>query len=111
VQIICFGWVWGLRAGAAELDAGALMRIPRPFLFIMKYIAPAYLLIVLAGFSYFNLGDKLRELGGNAVALWTVMIILAVVVLLIAMVAIGERRWRAAGLDLDGRDSRGTNIQ
>ena len=111
VQIICFGWVWGLRAGAAELDAGALMRIPRPFLFIMKYIAPAYLLIVLAGFSYFNLGDKLRELGGNPVALWTVMIILAVVVLLIVMVAIGERRWRAAGMDLDGKDSRGTNIQ
>jgi neurotransmitter:Na+ symporter, NSS family len=110
VQIICFGWVWGVRAGAAELDAGALMRIPRPFLFIMKYVAPAYLLIVLAGFSYFNLGDKLRELGGNPVALWTVMIILVVLVLLIVTLAIGERRWRAAGLDIDGRyPVKGTN--
>ncbi|MGI8819501.1 MAG: sodium:calcium symporter [Chthoniobacterales bacterium] len=106
VQIICFGWVWGLRAGTAELDQGALMRIPRVFLFIMKYIAPAYLLIVLAGFSYFNLGDKLRELSANPVALYTMVIILAVVALLLAMVGIGERRWRAAGLDLDGANER-----
>jgi SNF family Na+-dependent transporter len=110
VQIICFGWVWGVRAGAAELDAGALMRIPRPFFFIMKYVAPIYLLIVLAGFTYFNLGDKARELGGNPVALWTMAIIGAVIVLLVVVVAIGERRWRAAGLDIDGRyPLKGTN--
>ena len=110
VQIICFGWVWGVTAGAAELDAGALMRIPRPFFFIMKYVAPIYLLIVLAGFTYFNLADKARELGGNPVALWTMAIIGLVVVLLLVVVAIGERRWRAAGLDIDGRyPMKGTN--
>ena len=110
VQIICFGWVWGVRAGAAELDAGALMRIPRPFFIIMKYVAPIYLLIVLAGFTYFNLGDKARELSANPVALWTMAIIGAVVVLLLVVVAIGERRWRAAGLDIDGRyPVKGTN--
>ncbi|MDQ6655724.1 MAG: sodium:calcium symporter [Verrucomicrobiota bacterium] len=103
VQIICFGWVWGVKKGMAEIDQGALMRVPRFFVFVMRYIAPAYLLIVLAGFTYFNLGDKARELAGNPVALWTVAIIGAVIVLLIALVAIGERRWRAAGLDLDGR--------
>jgi SNF family Na+-dependent transporter len=103
VQIICFGWVWGLRKGMAELDQGALMRIPRFFQVVIKYIAPTYLLIVLAGFTYFNLGEKARELAANPIALATVGIIVAVVVLLVAMVAIGERRWRAAGLDLDGR--------
>ena len=51
VQIICFGWVWGLRNGAAELDQGALIKIPRFFLFVMKYIAPAYLLVVLVGYA------------------------------------------------------------
>lgn len=35
VQIICFGWVWGVKKGMAELDQGALMRIPRVFVFIM----------------------------------------------------------------------------
>ena len=103
VQIICFGWVWGVKNGARELDQGALIRIPRVFLFIMKYVAPAYLLVVLAGFTYFDLRKKLGEMAGNPVALWTLIIIGAVVVLLLALVAIGERRWRAAGMDLDGR--------
>lgn len=103
VQIICFGWIWGVKNGAAELDQGALIRIPRVFFFIMKYIAPAYLLIVLAGFTYFDLRKKLGEMAGNPVALWTLIIIGVVVAMLLVLVAIGERRWRAAGMDLDGR--------
>lgn len=95
VQIICFGWVWGVRKGMAELDQGALMRIPRVFVFIMKYVAPVYLLVVLGGFIYYN--------PSNPVALWTVIIIAAVIALLVVLVAIGERRWRAAGMDLDGK--------
>jgi SNF family Na+-dependent transporter len=103
VQIICFGWIWGLRNGAAELDRSALIRIPRFFLFVMKYVAPAYLLVVLGGFIYYELGKKLSEMAGNPIALWTLIIIGALIALLVALVAIGERRWRRAGLDLDGR--------
>jgi neurotransmitter:Na+ symporter, NSS family len=103
VQIICFGWVWGLRNGAAELDQGALITIPRFFLFVMKYIAPAYLLAVLIGFAYQNLGDALRKSAGDRVALWTLIMIVAVTALLVAILAVGERRWRTAGLDIDGK--------
>ena len=86
----------------AEIDQGALMRIPRFFIFVMKYVAPAYLLVVLIGFSYYNLPQKATEVLHNPIALWTVIIIAAVIVLLAGMVAIGERRWRAAGMDVDG---------
>jgi SNF family Na+-dependent transporter len=103
VQIISFGWIWGLRKGAEELDRGALIKIPRFFLFVMKYVAPAYLLVVLGGFIYYNMGQKLSEAAANPVAFWTLMFIGAIVILLIALVATGERRWRRAGLDLDGR--------
>jgi SNF family Na+-dependent transporter len=103
VQIISFGWIWGLRRGAAELDRGALIKVPRFFLFVMKYVAPAYLLIVLGGFIYYNMGPKLSEAADNPIALWTLALIGAVILLLIVLVAAGERRWRAAGLDIDGR--------
>jgi hypothetical protein len=103
VQIISFGWIWGLRRGAAELDRGALIRIPRFFLFVMKYVAPTYLLVVLFGFIYYNMGQKFSEAAGHPIALWTLVFIGAVIVLLIALVAAGERRWRRAGLDVDGR--------
>ena len=103
VQIICFGWVWGLRNGAAELDQGALIKIPRFFLFVMKYIAPAYLLVVLVGYAAQNLGPALKRTTGDPVGLWTLVIIVAVIGLLVGILFIGERRWRGAGLDIDGR--------
>lgn len=59
--------------------------------------------MVLGGFIYYNLGQKATELSSNPVALWTVIIIAAVIALLVVLVAIGERRWRAAGMDLDGK--------
>jgi neurotransmitter:Na+ symporter, NSS family len=107
VQIICFGWIWGVKKGMAEVDQGALIRIPRVFVFIMKYIAPTYLLVVLIGFSYYNLPQKATELLHNPIALWTVVIIASVIAFLIVLVAIGERRWRAAGMDLDGKRGEG----
>src|SRR6185312_2542809 len=99
----CFGWVWGLKSGAAELDQGALMKIPRFFLFVMKYIAPAYLLVVLVGYAVQNLGPALRTTSSDPVGLWTLVIIVAVLILLGGVLFLGERRWRAAGLDIDGR--------
>jgi TctA family transporter len=103
VQIICFGWVWGLRNGAAELDQGALIRIPRFFLFVMKYVAPLYLLVVLGGYAVQNLGPALKETTGDPVGLWTLVIIVLVVALLVGVLFVGERRWRTAGLDIDGK--------
>ncbi len=103
-QIICFGWVWGTDKGMAELDQGALIKVPRIFIFIMKWVAPAYLLIVLGGFSYSQLPGKLRAMSGDPIALWTGVIIIATLLILVVVLALGEKRWRAAGLDLDGRD-------
>ena len=104
VQIICFGWIWGIKNGMIELDQGALIKIPRIFQFIMKWVAPIYLLVVLGGFAYSQLPAKLRAMAGEPVTLWTVIIILISLVVLIISLAIGERRWRAAGLDIDGRN-------
>jgi len=67
----------------------------------MKYVAPIYLLVVLFGFIFTDLPAKAVALRGNPVALWTGIIIGVVIALLIGMVAVGERRWRAAGLDPD----------
>ena len=46
VQIICFSWVFGMERGWKEAHQGAHIRIPGFYKFIMKYVAPLYLLIV-----------------------------------------------------------------
>ncbi|MEO5717460.1 MAG: hypothetical protein ABIR29_02685, partial [Chthoniobacterales bacterium] len=71
------------------------------------YVAPAYLLIVLGGFIYFNGRAEAAGLRGNPVALWTVGVIGLVILLLVVMVAIGERRWKAMELALDTPDRTG----
>ena len=47
VQIIVFGWHWGLKKGFEELHLGASIRVPSVFGPIIKWICPAFLLTVL----------------------------------------------------------------
>ena len=102
IQIICFGWIWGVKEGEKELNQGALIPIPQAILFIMKYVAPVYLLVILGFFAWQNLGDRLRGLAHQPVALGSVGVILATLAIILVLVRVGEKRWRAAGMDLDG---------
>lgn len=49
IQIVLFGWVMGVEKGFAEAHKGAAMRIPRIFIFLIKYVCPLFLLSVFAG--------------------------------------------------------------
>jgi SNF family Na+-dependent transporter len=112
VQIICFGWVFGLGRGLDEAHRGAKMRIPVVYQYIIKYVAPAYLIIVFVGFCVQQMPGYLKTLFGDPsasppvppdrVAQMSWGVILASVILLVACTAVGTKRWRAAGLDLDG---------
>lgn len=54
VLIIYFGWGMGIERGWREAHAGALIRIPRIFKFVMKYVSPLYLIAIFALFLLFN---------------------------------------------------------
>ncbi len=93
VQIICFGWVLGIDQGMKEAHEGAEMQIPRLFRFVIKWIAPAYLLIVFVGFSIQNLPDHVRTIAADPVELWTIVLIAAVMAGLVTITKLGEKRW------------------
>jgi SNF family Na+-dependent transporter len=103
IQIICFSWVFGIDRGLKEAHEGAHMRIGGPIRFVMKYITPTYLLVVFAAFTVNNLPDWIRDAANSPLALGALALILAVTVLLVVCTRIGEKRWRAAGLDVDGQ--------
>jgi SNF family Na+-dependent transporter len=113
-QIICFAWVFGVDRGLEEAHAGARMRIPRIFRFIIRYVSPLYLIVIFAGFCWYNLPPYVESLVGGVVsgnpedrsALYAWVVILATIALLVAVTALGARRWRAAGLDIDDREGR-----
>jgi NSS family neurotransmitter:Na+ symporter len=104
VQIICFSWIFGIDRGWKEAHQGAHIRMPAIYKFIMKYVAPTYLLLVFLAFTVQNLPNWVRGVANEPLAQGALLLVSAVTVLLLACVRIGEKRWRASGLDLDGRE-------
>lgn len=102
VQIICFAWVFGIERGWKEAHMGAQMRIPAFYKPIMKYVAPLYLIVVFFAFCYQNLGSWLDAVAAEPLRQGALLLIGAVLLLLFVCTWIGERRWRANGMDLDG---------
>jgi branched-subunit amino acid transport protein len=49
LEIILFSWVFGIKKGWAELTAGADIRIPNIYKFILKFVTPLMLIAVFFG--------------------------------------------------------------
>ncbi|MFN0177895.1 MAG: sodium-dependent transporter [Gemmatimonadales bacterium] len=104
VQIIYFGWVFGIERGWKELHNGAALQIPPIFKIVMKYIAPAYLIIIFVAFCFQNLGPSLTAAWATTGSRVGILVILATLVFLLVVVRMGEKRWRAQGLDIDDKN-------
>lgn len=57
LEIILFSWVFGLKKGWAELTAGADIKIPNIYKFILKYVTPIMLIAVFIGSAVRPLND------------------------------------------------------
>ena len=47
IEIILFGWVFGMERAWEEIHHGADMRVPAIYKFIIKYVTPVFLLLIL----------------------------------------------------------------
>jgi SNF family Na+-dependent transporter len=103
VQIICFAWIFGIERGWKEAHLGAQMRIPGFYKVVMKYVAPLYLIVVFAAFCVQNLGGWVKDVRDEPLRQGALLLVAAVTAILIACTYVGEKRWRAAGLDVDGQ--------
>ncbi len=46
LQILVFGWVWGVRDGLKEANRGSILRLGPAIGWVMKYLSPAFLLTI-----------------------------------------------------------------
>ncbi len=53
IEIVLFSWVFGIEKAWEEMHLGAKMKLPRIYKFIIKYITPTFLLIIL-GYWFVN---------------------------------------------------------
>ena len=47
IEVILFAWVFGMDRGWQEITRGADIRIPRIFRYVIQYVTPVYLLVIL----------------------------------------------------------------
>lgn len=52
VEVILFGWIFGMEKAWEEIHHGADMKLPRVYKFIMKYITPLFLIFILIAWFY-----------------------------------------------------------
>lgn len=106
IQTVIFGWVLGINKGMAELDQGAEIRVPRFIGFVLKYIAPLYLLAV---FLFWVFEQATAERAKNAffkivddpVTAMSFTYLLLVAVFFLLIIAQSSERWRKLGAVTD----------
>jgi NSS family neurotransmitter:Na+ symporter len=52
IEIVLFSWVFKIKKGWVEMHKGADLKVPKIFKFILTWITPVYLLVLLAMWTY-----------------------------------------------------------
>jgi SNF family Na+-dependent transporter len=47
MEVILFAWAFGIDRGWEELTRGAELKVPRAFYYIMKYVTPTFIIVIL----------------------------------------------------------------
>ena len=99
IEIVIFSWIFGVERGWEEMHRGADLRVPRLFRFILRYVTPVYMLVLLGVWTYQEAIDKLlmaKEEPANIPYLWGARgLFIALVLLSLWMVRVAWKR-RAA---------------
>ncbi len=94
MEIILFSWVFKIKNGWAEMHKGADLKVPKVFKFIITYVTPIYLLIMLGVWTY---QDAVKEflMKGKEPAhrpyLWGARVM--IVALLLVMLLLIRKAW------------------
>jgi SNF family Na+-dependent transporter len=94
LEVVLFAWVFGAERGANYARQGAQMKLPRIFSFTIKYVSPAYLLIVFGLWAYYNLPDRIRTFSESSVKMYSVFVIVAVGVFLLVLIKLAGKHWK-----------------
>lgn len=107
VQLAIFSFIFGVSRGLEEAHQGAHIHIPAFFRPILKFIAPAYLLVVFGAFAVGSLPKWVSEVVEDPVRQYALGLVVVVTLLLIACVHIGEKRLAEDDIPIDGIDEPG----
>ncbi|OGW76514.1 MAG: sodium:calcium symporter [Omnitrophica bacterium RIFCSPHIGHO2_02_FULL_49_9] len=96
IEVVLFVWVFGSRKAWKEICAGSDIRLPRIFYFVIKYVTPFYLFVLLGfwliqdGWSVLTMSHVPKE---NYIYIWFARFLLTgILLLMILLVRIAWQR-------------------
>ncbi len=89
-EVILFYWIYDAKKAWEEINRGGLITVPKIYYYILRYITPLFLLVLLVGFIANNIFSK--GVGGNIVQWLARFYLLALYVFLCILVFIAERK-------------------
>ncbi len=60
LEVLLFGWVIGAARGVEEMNRGADFPVPRPVAWLIKYVTPTFLIVILVAWSWQTLPGYVR---------------------------------------------------
>jgi SNF family Na+-dependent transporter len=94
IEIILFSWVFKLKKGWIEMHKGADLKVPGLFKFVLTWITPIYLLVMLGVWTYQDAIKEFLMTGkdpANRPYLWGARAMIAVI--LLAVLILIRRAW------------------
>lgn len=102
-QVFLFGWVLGPERGMKELDRGAEIRVPRAVGFLLKWVAPVYLVAIFIAFVVEQALAKradnaFAQIIDNPVVTMSIGLIGLVILFFLFVIHYSVKRWKALEL-------------
>jgi SNF family Na+-dependent transporter len=94
MEIILFSWVFKIKNGWEEMHKGADLKVPKVFKFILTYVTPVYLLIMLGVWTYQDAVKEFLMEGkdpANRPYLWGARVMICT--LLLVMLLLIRKAW------------------
>jgi len=95
IQAILYGWVLGIERGERAAHEGAQLRIPHFVQYVLKFVSPLFLLLILAGSVTTKGADYWKQLTSEKSAAVSFAFLLLTAACLLTLTHIAGRRWKA----------------
>lgn len=93
IQIIIGGWVFGVDRIMNESIKGSIIKLPKFVKYVIKYISPAYLIIVFIFWLYQQLPSYVQTILTNTNARLTFLFVIMLSIFFILLISQAKRNW------------------
>lgn len=97
IQSIIYGWVFGADKGHEEVNKGGLIKVPGFMPFVLKYISPVILSVILVFTFIDNRETYVTKLQTDPIAARSLFLVLGVLGFLVLTIGIAVMRWTKQG--------------